>query len=76
MSEVKIEKGVPMPVRSLQRDSLYPWKQMEVGDSFVMQSGKSPNHASNMMRYQRQRTGRQYSSRTQADGTIRIWRVS
>ena len=76
MSEVKIDKGVPMPERSSQSDRLYPWKQMEVGDSFVMQPHKSPNHAGNMMRYQQRKTGRGYRSRTQDDGTIRVWRVS
>lgn len=36
MSEIKIEKGIPIP-EGRPRNRIYPWAEMEVGDSFVVQ---------------------------------------
>lgn len=32
--EFKIEKGIPVPVNAAQ--AKYPWRSMEVGDSFII----------------------------------------
>ena len=37
MSEMKLEKNVPMPPSNRVK---YPWKGMEVGDSFLIPNGK------------------------------------
>ena len=71
---IKIDKGVP--ISRLQRSGrrgIYPWQDMEVGDSFFapdqtvtqMAGAASSNHKS---------TGRKYSCRT-VDGGVRVWRV-
>jgi len=41
METVKIEKGIPVPARVCGPGSLvYPWREMEVGDSFLIRQGK------------------------------------
>lgn len=66
----KIESGVRMPPRTKQ---LYPWLEMNVGDSLWF-----PNRDSwdiNVMRWKAQkRTGYRLSQRKLKDG-IRVWRV-
>lgn len=64
MSEIKIEKGIPVP---LKKSAKYPWKEMAVGDSFFV-AGKSsyfPAHDAE---------GRKFTQRM-VDGGLRVWRV-
>lgn len=64
MSEIKIDKGVPMPTK-------YPWKSMEIGDSFVF-----PYRPSNKGLYRcAAHAGIKISIRKEGDG-IRIWRIA
>lgn len=70
-----IEKNVPIPQKNRHgRPSKYPWRDMEVGDSFVMQL--KVNSAVNMCRHARATTGYKFSCRTQPDGTVRVWRIA
>ena len=71
---IEIEKGIPVPINN--RNGVYPWKTMEVGDSFVIR-GKV--HASNhrlVSTANRNFEGRRYVSRLTEDGGTRVWRVS
>lgn len=40
MSEIKIDKGVPIPTE-VHKNRKYPWYEMEVGDSFFAKNAYS-----------------------------------
>ena len=71
---IKIDKGIPIPSRR----NKYPLSQMEVGDSFLIKSGKldamkTRNRvASSITSYRRQ--GWNFTQRLVENG-IRIWRI-
>lgn len=81
--EIRIEKGVPMPERkSGGRPNvgegavkMYPWEQMERGDSFLA----LPIHNQNTVRAAAWTVGcrlnRDFSTRQMPDGRIRVWRT-
>lgn len=76
MTEITIDKNVPMPNRwsNSGRKPIYPWLTMEVGDSFLM-----PDHVKRPMEHvskaSRRYAPRRFASRTTPEGT-RIWRVA
>jgi hypothetical protein len=74
MTEIKIEKGVPIPERN--QTTKYPWADMLVGDSFFIEGDRSKlrSSLSRIMANQRLRRGHRYSMRSSSDG-IRVWRV-
>ena len=70
--EIKIEKGIPLP--PLGRPPIFPWQEMEVGDSFLVSSSHNRIHniaSSTHKRYPLKR----FAVRKQPDGTYRVWRV-
>lgn len=68
MSKVIIEKGVPIPVEDGRNK--YPWKVMEVGDSFSIPKLTVSTGATNE-RYK----PKKFISRKDGDG-YRIWRIA
>jgi hypothetical protein len=36
MTKLKIEKGIPLPPTTMGRARIYPFKEMEIGDSFFV----------------------------------------
>lgn len=34
---IQIDKGVPLPKRRLPSEPMYPWRSMEIGDSFFVE---------------------------------------
>lgn len=81
MSEFKIESDVPLPAtRSAGRAETYPWRKLEIGESFMIPYGdRTPKeaslHASKRAFDAYQRTGRKFSCRRVPEG-VRVWRVS
>ena len=82
--QIEIEKNVPMP---LSRVSLYPFAQMNVGDSFaipltgrLMPNGRDRvvnTLAASAVRYAKKATGKKFTIRTIKDeGVARCWRVA
>ena len=81
---VEVEKGIPLPAPrggtsgGKGRDSVYPWRGMEVGDSFFTRN----KHICNMVTTAGARYGAKYTSRKatkefrgqEVDGW-RVWRV-
>ncbi|CAB4164184.1 hypothetical protein UFOVP826_7 [uncultured Caudovirales phage] len=70
---IKIEKGVPVEKTSVRKTIKYPWKQMEIGDSFVFPDDVGPiaissNVAASNRRYKPKKF--EYSQTTR-----RCWRV-
>lgn len=71
---IKIEKGIPVPLRRRGREPLYEevLKKLEIGDSFVVKD-------KNIAKYVRlvstaKKTGVRITTRTIEGGKVRIWR--
>lgn len=67
----KIEKGVPAPEG---KESKYPFRAMEVGDSFFVPGGNG-NRVSSSATMAGKRTARKFMLRC-VDGGVRVWRVA
>ena len=86
MSEFKIEKGIPIPPKaqrggnSAGRLGIYPWKEMEVGDSFFIPAGSRGEarviqlRVGSAAKNQWTNHGRVITTRTM-EGGVRVWRV-
>ena len=81
----KIEKNIPLPPRAGDgAPPKYPFLEMEVGDSFVIpaddpafrtrQGGGRVHPAQNCFAYYAKR-GLKFASRSQPDGSMRVWRT-
>lgn len=70
-----IEKGVPFKDgRAHGRNRKYPWHELEVGDSFLVQDVSRV--AMDMTgRYHTSRTGKTFKAAKDGDG-VRVWRIS
>lgn len=74
-TETKIEKGIALPESSARRGTppKYPWRTMEVGDSFLFpREKKSPHsqaHQSSIIY-----APRKFIARLTPDG-VRCWRI-
>lgn len=70
MSMIKIDKGIPMP--EPKRNRGYPWKELEVGDSFLI-PGKSGQQGSSSASFRLH--PKTFAARRDGDGW-RIWRTA
>jgi hypothetical protein len=68
----KIDKGIPIPYPKNGR--FYPWKEMEVGDSFIVRTPFLKS-AVCMAYTATQKYGKVFRARQTDDGQYRIWRV-
>ena len=66
----KIEKDVPMPTPSV----MYPFADMEVGDSFLANLAERPKISTYMNRHKKT-TGKKFKTRKISDSECRVWRV-
>lgn len=69
---VPIDKDIPMPVTT--RGQQYPWKQMEIGDSFLAVV-KTSSNLSKMKKQAELDYGVKFITRTTSEG-VRVWRVA
>lgn len=69
MTRYKIEKGVPIPESNAQ----YPWKEMEVGDSFTVPIEKKRRLESARYAWGK-RYGKKFTVKAEGD-KARIWRI-
>ena len=66
----KIEKNVPMPTEARGRNGKYPWPNMQVGDSVVVDyTAKQASYKYAIYH------GLTFTARRQDDGNYRVWRV-
>ncbi len=75
---IVVENGIEMPSTIRKgRPKIYPFDEMEVGQSFscadLIQLKKARNAAYN---YKRQRQGWDYAATKYSDGTGRLWRIA
>lgn len=72
---IEIEKGIPMPDRRSGASAKYPWANMEVGDSFVMETGASSVGAYTSYA-NKAYSPKRFSSRKIGPSQARIWRIA
>ena len=73
MSNIKIDKGVPMPKKERTK---YPFSRMDVGDSFAVGPGKREIKSASNAAYRRNQQGQQrFATRNMGGGIVRIFRV-
>jgi len=69
----EIEKGIEIPkVVRAAKPCKYPWKTMEIGDSFFVE--RSAREMSSMIAHAGKRWGKKFTVRT-VDGGSRVWRI-
>lgn len=74
---VTVDKGVPLPPLVAGRHAKYPWRTMEVGDSFVFPGARSGAGASIVNGAKA--TGFKFTQRVVTENgerVVRIWRVA
>lgn len=73
---VKIEKGIPIPeTRGRGCRSIYPWDELSVGDSFLLNKGSRQNSHSVTSYQSGKRSPKKFIYRKTADG-YRVWRTA
>ena len=75
MIDIKIEKGIPMP-DTRQKTSIYPFENMEVGDSFFAPN-KTRQQMDNACGHWRKAKGWKFVLRYQQEDEVsgtRVWR--
>ena len=69
-----IEKGVPIPAK---RGDRWPFRQMQVGDSFVITKADLPPSGAHCLQAAARVAGMRCAYRQQPDRmTIRVWRIT
>lgn len=73
-SKIMVSRDVPIPPPEGGRGAvpIYPWRDIDVGESFVHPGSR--NAATAMIQYATKQTGRRFTSRKEGSG-YRIWRV-
>jgi hypothetical protein len=69
---IKIDKGIPMPGHHSEK---YPWKDMEVGDSFLVEGMMKATQMSGPKAYAAKKYGHTYATRLEEKG-LRVWRIA
>lgn len=72
---IKIDKDFPTPAEDITNPSKYPWRAMEIGDSFFA-PGRRPGTISAPPRLIA--AGHKFVKRTETNGDttgVRIWRI-
>lgn len=76
MTEIKIEKGIPIPEGRLGATVKYPYKDMEVGDSFYIADYRKGRSSEAAMRQFIKLNKLNWKIRTKREDTgLRIWRA-
>lgn len=73
-AEVKIDKNIPFPkgIEGRGKKSKYPWKELNVGESFVY--GGDVINAQAAATYYNNKTGNIFRARAH-NGGVRVWRT-
>lgn len=81
MTDYPVEPNVPLPRDRRGTTTRYPWKSLDVGDSFFVPCPEGRTlkaHRNNLVRlawhYGRTHGGEKFSTRVQ-DGGVRVWRI-
>lgn len=71
---VVIEQGIPAPLRTGSgRKRIYPWLEMEIGDSFIVGDG-NPRRMFSIASIASKRHGMRFACASTTEG-VRVWRI-
>lgn len=70
---MKIDKDVPIPEKHHEGNSKYPWDEMEVGDSFLVDEVKHISVAQGILRVNKLKKPKHFICKRVENGT-RVWR--
>jgi hypothetical protein len=69
----QIESGIPLPKPATRSGSKYPFAQMRIGDSFVVD--KKQTNFGNTVHWAGKKTGFKFTTRAIDPTTTRVWRI-
>jgi hypothetical protein len=69
---IVIEKNIPF--HSTDKESIYPFKKMEIGDSFSLPINETTNVRSAIQFFKKRGGTQKFATRTFGD-VVRIWRI-
>ena len=72
---IKVERGIPIPRKISGARGIYPWREMEVGDSFLIE-GLTAKYRSRIAAAQSTRDNRKYATRKVGENAYRVWRIA
>jgi hypothetical protein len=72
-TDYPIESGIPLPKPATRSGSKYPFAQMRIGDSFVVD--KRQDQFGNTVIYGAKQTGFKFTTRKIDANSTRIWRI-
>lgn len=70
----EVQKGIPMPGLPPGRTPKYPFREMLIGDSFLVTEKEQHKVRNAALQYAR-RMGLAFSVRKNVDGAYRCWRI-
>lgn len=71
---IQIDKNIPLPNKARKSNPKYPWKEMQVGDSFLAKGVKISAIVGGAWLVGK-RLNFKFSCRT-VDGGVRVWRIA
>jgi len=71
---IQIDKDIPIPCDGRNGKSKYPFKDMEIGDSFYVE-GKTAQQFANVKNYWAKKLKKEFTSKSEGHG-CRTWRLS
>ena len=75
---IEVKKNIPMPefIKRKERQTQYPWKEMEQGDCFDMPEGTARKTAySALVQANKRLSPKSFRIQRMDDGSLRVWRV-
>lgn len=78
MSQIKIEKNVPLPVQSSSTVPALPLDKMEIGDSFRLELEQRNDISvirQRLYRFQKANSPKHFAVRTEGGNVVRVYRV-
>jgi hypothetical protein len=72
---IAIDKNVPIPAATRGPAPVFPWRRMEVGDSFFVPDRANTNSLSCNAAALRKRYGLKFTVRRE-NGGVRVWRIA
>ena len=72
---INVDKGLPLPPLRIGRPPIWPWKEMEVGDSFAVPTDCRVHIARVAAAKAGKQFGRKFTVR-KVDGQLRCWRIA
>jgi hypothetical protein len=71
-----IERNIPIPPRQRSVGSIFPFSEMEIGDSFAFSQAELKSVPSAIQQFRRSHSDYHFTTRRLDDERLRVWRVA